>query len=163
MSERSAELARLREVAEAATVGPWSAEPVGSEGHHVFGPEGSRAPMRGRARVAACTWQDWEEAQADATYIATFDPPTILALLDRAEVALPDVETVAAAVHEAWMGTKRAQGVTSRPSEWGEEQMVPYADLSERAKDLDRGTVQAVYAAIAAISTPPASTPGEGL
>jgi hypothetical protein len=54
------------------------------------------------------------------------------------------VEQIAAEVHEAWIEAKRAQGVTSRPSEWGEEQMVPYADLSERAKDLDRSTVVAV-------------------
>lgn len=56
----------------------------------------------------------------------------------------PEIEALAAQVHEAWMTTKRDQGVTSRPSEWGEEQMVPYADLSERVKDLDRGTVRAV-------------------
>lgn len=80
--------------------------------------------------------------------------------LDEVYAELPDVEDVAAAVHAAWMDTKRAQGITSRPSEWGEEQMVPYAELSERAKDLDRGTVQAVYAAIAAISTPPESRTG---
>lgn len=71
-------------------------------------------------------------------------------------------EKIAAKVHEAWMDTKRRQGVTSRPSEWGEEQMVPYAELSERAKDLDRGTVRAVLEAIAALdlelrSRPPAA------
>ena len=64
----------------------------------------------------------------------------------------PDlVEAVSAKVHEAWMNTKRAQGITSRPSEWGEEQMVPYAELSERAKDLDRGTVCAVLAALSQV------------
>lgn len=61
---------------------------------------------------------------------------------------LPDIETVAAEVHAAWMEGKAAQGVTSRKSEKGEELMVPYADLSEEAKDLDRYTVRAVYAAI---------------
>ena len=58
------------------------------------------------------------------------------------------IEAVSARVHAAWMDTKRAQGVTSRPSEWGEEQMVPYADLTERAKDLDRGTVREVLSAL---------------
>lgn len=58
------------------------------------------------------------------------------------------IEQIAEAVHLAWMNTKRAQGVTSRPSEWGEEQMVPYGELSERAKDLDRGTVCAVLDAL---------------
>lgn len=60
------------------------------------------------------------------------------------------VEVVAAKVHEAWMAAKREQGVSSRPSEWGEEQMVPYAALSERAKDLDRATVTAVLDALSA-------------
>ena len=59
------------------------------------------------------------------------------------------VEAVSEQVHDAWMATKRSQGITTRTSEWGEEQMVPYADLSERAKDLDRGTVAAVLAAAA--------------
>jgi hypothetical protein len=63
---------------------------------------------------------------------------------------LPDIEKVSAKVHEAWMASKRAQGATSRKSESGEELMVPYEDLSEAAKDLDRNTVKAVYAAIEA-------------
>ena len=63
---------------------------------------------------------------------------------------LPDIETVSAKVHEAWMATKRAQGVTSRKSESGEEMMVPYEQLSEEMKELDRGTVRAVYEAIRA-------------
>jgi RyR domain len=63
---------------------------------------------------------------------------------------LPDIEIVAAAVHQEWMDNKLAQGITSRPAEDGEEQMVPYAQLSERAKQQDRVTVQAVYRAIEA-------------
>jgi hypothetical protein len=63
-------------------------------------------------------------------------------------VTLPDIEEVSAAVHDAWMDGKRAKGVESRQSETGEELMVPYSQLSEAAKDLDRGTVMAVYAAI---------------
>jgi hypothetical protein len=62
--------------------------------------------------------------------------------------ALPDIELVSAKVHEAWMVTKHGQGVESRKSEAGEELMRPYDELSESAKDLDRGTVRAVYAAI---------------
>ena len=46
------------------------------------------------------------------------------------------------------MESKKAQGFTSRKNEKGEELMVPYEQLSEEAKDLDRGTVRAVYAAI---------------
>jgi hypothetical protein len=61
---------------------------------------------------------------------------------------LPDIEAVAAKVHEAWMEAKRARGVTSRRSETGEELMVPYGQLSEEAKELDRSSVRAVYEAI---------------
>ena len=65
---------------------------------------------------------------------------------------LPDIEAVAEKVHDAWMQSKQKQGVTSRKSESGEELMVPYSELSEQAKELDRGSVRAVYAAIEAIS-----------
>ena len=67
---------------------------------------------------------------------------------------LPDIETVSAEVHEAWMAGKRANGVTTRKAEDGEELMAPYADLSEKAKELDRGTVRAVYAAIKRCAMP---------
>jgi hypothetical protein len=58
---------------------------------------------------------------------------------------LPDIELVAAEVHAQWMTTKRSQGITSRKAEDGEELMVPYKQLSEKAKELDRGSVRAVY------------------
>ena len=61
---------------------------------------------------------------------------------------LPDIELVAAEVHSAWMETKRSQGVTSRKDERGDELMVPYDELPESAKELDRSSVRAVYAAI---------------
>ena len=61
---------------------------------------------------------------------------------------LPDIEIVSAEVHAAWLESKHRQGVTSRRSEDGEELMVAYAELSEGAKELDRITVRAVYAAI---------------
>jgi hypothetical protein len=54
---------------------------------------------------------------------------------------------VSAQVHETWMEAKLAAGVTSRRLESGEELMVPYAQLSEEAKELDRGTVRTVLAA----------------
>ena len=49
-----------------------------------------------------------------------------------------DLEAEAAKGHANWLDSKRAAGVTSRLSETGEELMVPYAQLSEAAKDLDR-------------------------
>lgn len=61
---------------------------------------------------------------------------------------LPDIERVSAAVHEAWIASKHAKGITTRKSETGEELMVPYAELSEDAKELDRGSVRAVFDAI---------------
>ena len=67
---------------------------------------------------------------------------------ERHDVKLPDIEAVAAKVHAAWMEAKRAQGITTRKSETGEELMVDYEELSEKAKELDRGSVRAVYAAI---------------
>ena len=67
---------------------------------------------------------------------------------ERHDVKLPDIEAVAAKVHAAWMEAKRAQGITTRKSETGEELMVDYEQLSEKAKELDRGSVRAVYAAI---------------
>jgi hypothetical protein len=69
------------------------------------------------------------------------------------KVALPDIELVSDKVHEAWMKSKRDQGVTTRKAEDGEELMVPYPQLSDKAKDLDRNTVKAVYAAIEAAAT----------
>lgn len=66
---------------------------------------------------------------------------------------LPSIEDVAAKVHEAWMDSKRAKGVHSRKSEKGEELMVPYGELTEESKDLDRSSVAAVYAAIESLSS----------
>jgi len=66
-------------------------------------------------------------------------------------IQLPDLELVAEKVHASWLANKHAQGITSRLSETGEELMVPYYQLSEPAKELDRVTVRAVYAAIEAI------------
>jgi hypothetical protein len=63
-------------------------------------------------------------------------------------VNLPDIEIVANLVHEAWIKSKLAQGFTSRKSEAGEELMVPYNQLTEASKELDRAMVQAVYVAI---------------
>jgi hypothetical protein len=73
----------------------------------------------------------------------------------RAEMKLPDIEVVSGKVHEAWMEAKRAAGVSSRKSETGEELMRPYDELSEAAKELDRASVRAVYAAIKSVGEAP--------
>lgn len=67
-------------------------------------------------------------------------------------INLPDIEKVSAEVHKAWMKSKKDQGFSSRKAEDGEELMVPYEQLSEKQKDLDRNTVKAVYKAIKKIS-----------
>ena len=61
---------------------------------------------------------------------------------------LPDIEETAALVHEAWMSQKLAEGCTSRLSPDGHEQMVPYEELPEDLKNLNRETVRTVYDAI---------------
>jgi hypothetical protein len=66
-------------------------------------------------------------------------------------IVLPDIEAVSAKVHEDWMKQKLAKGVTTRKSVSGEELMVPYEQLSEEAKDIDRDTVRVIYAAIRAV------------
>lgn len=63
-------------------------------------------------------------------------------------IVFPDIELVSARVHESWVRSKQAQGIESRKAEDGEELMVPYQELSEKAKELDRNTVRAVYNAI---------------
>lgn len=68
-------------------------------------------------------------------------------------IVLPDLEEVAAEVHLAWMESKKAGGINSRKSEDEEELMVPYDQLSENQKSLDRNTVKAVYAAIIKLSS----------
>lgn len=54
------------------------------------------------------------------------------------------VEQLAADGHNAWMDAQRARGITSRLAADGEEQMVPYEQLSDAAQELDRCSVRAV-------------------
>jgi hypothetical protein len=75
----------------------------------------------------------------------------MMATAERVTMELPDVEEVSSKVHEAWMEAKRRAGVSTRKSEAGEELMVPYEQLSEEAKELDRSSVRAVYDAIRSI------------
>lgn len=60
------------------------------------------------------------------------------------------VEILAETVHDVWMETKKAQGVSFRRSEWDEQLMAPYMELSEPAKELDRVTVRGVLDALEA-------------
>jgi hypothetical protein len=70
--------------------------------------------------------------------------------MDGAEVhdwMLQHLEELSEASHDGWMEGKLKQGISSRPSEAGEELMVPYQRLSEQAKELDRAGVRSVAAA----------------
>ena len=62
---------------------------------------------------------------------------------------LPEVEEVAGIIHAAWMDEKLVAGIQSRKAEDGEELMVPYSQLSEKAKASNRILVRTLYAAIA--------------
>lgn len=58
------------------------------------------------------------------------------------------VDELAEEVHADWMRAKQDDGITSRPSADGVEQMVPYEHLPEHIKELDRVTVRAVLRAL---------------
>jgi hypothetical protein len=73
----------------------------------------------------------------------------------------PDLlEPLAEAVHQRWMDTMTARGHVSRKAPDGEELMVPYRQLSEAAKDLDRNSVRAVLDAAAALGWRLGRVPG---
>jgi hypothetical protein len=74
---------------------------------------------------------------------------------EQASAGAATVEAISALVHERWMEAKRKGGVASRRSESGEELMVPYNQLSEPAKELDRASVRAVLSAQGALSPRP--------
>jgi hypothetical protein len=57
------------------------------------------------------------------------------------------VEVMAKPAHEAWMSYYRQMGYTSRKAEWGEEFLVPWEQLSERGKELDRIIMRAILQA----------------
>jgi hypothetical protein len=76
------DLTELRRIAEAATPGPWF---QGRDGRHYesdLDVYSEREPSDTSHDIATHIW-----SVADAAHIATFDPPTVLALLDRLERA----------------------------------------------------------------------------
>ena len=70
------DLTKMKAVAEAATPGPWVPE-KGGRGAWIKGATGEWAAL-------SCADTD-DQADANATFIATFDPPTVIALLARIE------------------------------------------------------------------------------
>lgn len=77
------DLVVLRKTAEAATAGRWDAVVMGSEGYRVLAANPDR-PLR-RIVVAIVGHEKWDTDRANAEYIGTFDPVTVLELLDRIE------------------------------------------------------------------------------
>lgn len=58
------------------------------------------------------------------------------------------LEQIAAASHDGWVQGKLNAGITTRLNESGEEQMVPYSQLSEAVKDIDRAAVKSMLIAV---------------
>jgi hypothetical protein len=62
---------------------------------------------------------------------------------------LPDPELIAQSLHEDWMAAKAAQGISTRPHpQTGDEQMLPWDQLTDTVKEENRRMVRAVYAEI---------------
>ena len=86
------DLTMLRKVAEQATPGPWAMwNPSDGESHITIG-----SKVAWRSVVSASGFTDDEPIPhwADARHIATFDPATVLALLDRLETAEATIQRV---------------------------------------------------------------------
>lgn len=62
------------------------------------------------------------------------------------------VQEMAESAHEAWLEGCIAMGITSRKAEWGEEFMVPWAELSERGREFDRIIMRAILRKFAEMS-----------
>lgn len=71
----------LRKIAEQATPGPWEIDNLDRV---------VRTPDRGIVHDDSCAGSEEWSANTDAPFIATFDPPTVLALLSRLEQAEQD-------------------------------------------------------------------------
>jgi hypothetical protein len=65
---------------------------------------------------------------------------------------LPEMEAVAELVHEEWRARKAAEGTMTRPHpRTGDEQMLPWSQVSETVKNDNRSVVKVVYDAIEAV------------
>ncbi|WP_181578172.1 ead/Ea22-like family protein [Arthrobacter sp. AQ5-05] len=94
MTTPTPDLTALRKTAEAATPGPWEMWNPAVGGSHIS----IAGKLAWRSIESASSFADDEKIPhwADARHIAAFDPPTVLALLDRVEAA----EKAVAAVRE---------------------------------------------------------------
>lgn len=97
----SDQIQRLREVAEAATEGPWAVDGPwwhndDAAGHDMTEMVTTNSIARIPVAVTVCRGErrDGRDRNLDMRHIATFDPPTVLELLDRLERAEAAVERV---------------------------------------------------------------------
>ena len=81
------DLTKLREIAEAATDGPWNLHTLRTDETHDI-----RGSIDDEANIVIYA----ECEDADAHHIATFDPPTVLALIDELERLRETLATVKA-------------------------------------------------------------------
>lgn len=103
----SEKLAELKAVAEAATPGPWyrkDAEANGTYGiEYIDAVKGDPQREGGYSEIADCSdvrrWEgripknvDPDQLKANATHIATFDPPEVLTLIAEIEILREEIE-----------------------------------------------------------------------
>lgn len=129
------ELNELRKIAEAATPGPWEAYDRGI-GYEVY-QSGSDWCLNSGQRETF--------SKSDATHIATFDPPTVLALLSRLEQAEARVKLLESGIVSelATTSVNAAQTIGSEVS-WISEAILKmgYAGLTEQLEQAEQDRVK---------------------
>lgn len=110
------QLDQLRQIAENATPGPWI-----QKGVTVLGPREPWDLGTGPARIIAAQ-MPWmrERMLANAAHAAAFDPPTVLALIERAEAAGAAVQRVRDAIKDA-PTSDPTSGRTGPPDDWPDD------------------------------------------
>ena len=101
------DLTKLRETAVAATPGPWNLHTLRTDETHDI-----RGSIDDEANIVIYA----ECEDADAAHVATFDPPTVLALIARLEAAEAKVEQV--------RGQAMSSGETPTPCEHPPEDII---------------------------------------
>ncbi len=88
------DLNQLREIAEAATPWPWESSMVRVEPDADNALRGAGVIRDGNGSIVLMVANGPEILVSDATHIAAFDPPTVLALIDEIELLRETLATV---------------------------------------------------------------------